>query len=149
MFAEDKPVVSADKTCVVSADKTSVVSADKTSVASADEKSVVCQDIPMVLWTQGGGRFAAAPHLYCCCDISRAYPYISFCVACVCCALLCGVRVLCSFVSCKRQTGQRTCRQAPSQEIRQAISFADRGTLPPAARFRVVQVPYFGRKSVN
>ncbi len=35
-------------------------------------------------------------------------------------ALLCGVRVLCSFVSCKRQTGQRTCRQAPSQEIRQA-----------------------------
>ena len=46
-----------------------------------------------------------------------AYPYTSFCGACVCCALLCGVRVLCSFVSCKRQTGQHTCRQAPSQEI--------------------------------
>ena len=43
-------------------------------------------------------------------------PCISFCVARVCCALLCGARVLCSFVSCKRQT----CRQAPSQEIRQA-----------------------------
>ena len=40
----------------------------------------------------------------------------------VCCALLRGARVLYSFVSCtcKRQTGQRTCRQAPSQEIRQA-----------------------------
>ena len=47
---------------------------------------------------------------------------VLFCVARVCCALLCGARVLCSFVSCtcKRQTGQRTCRQAPSQEIRQA-----------------------------
>ena len=42
-------------------------------------------------------------------------PCISFCVARVCCALLCGARVLCSFVGCERQTGQRTCRQAPSQ----------------------------------
>ena len=41
---------------------------------------------------------------------------VSLCVARVCCALLCGARVLCSFVSCKRQT----CRQAPSQDIRQA-----------------------------
>ena len=43
------------------------------------------------------------------------------CVCCsfvrrACCALLCGARVLCSFVGCKRQT----CRQATSQEIRQA-----------------------------
>ena len=60
------------------------------------------------------------PHLYCCCDISRAYPYMSFCTAYVCCALLCGLRVLCSVVNCKRQAGQRTCRQAPSQESRQA-----------------------------
>ena len=49
MFAEDKPVVSADKTSVVSADKTSVVSADKTSAVSADKTSVVSQDIPMGL----------------------------------------------------------------------------------------------------
>ena len=69
-----------------------------------------------------GRRGTAPPHRYCCCDISRVYPCVSFCVARACCALLCGARVLCSFVSCtcKRQTGQRTCRQAPSQEIRQA-----------------------------
>ena len=61
------------------------------------------------------------PHLYRFFHIfSRTYPYISFCVVCVCCALLCGVRVLSSFVSCKRQTGHRTCKQDPSQEIRQA-----------------------------
>ena len=52
VFAEDKAVVSADKTSVVSADKTSVVSADKTSVVSADKTSVVSQDIPIPLATQ-------------------------------------------------------------------------------------------------
>ena len=55
MFAEDKAVVSADKTSVVSADKTSVVSADKTSVVSADKTSVVSQDIPILFTTQGRG----------------------------------------------------------------------------------------------
>ena len=62
---------------------------------------------------------APPPHLYRCCDISRVCPCVCvvlFCVARVCCALLCGARVLCSFVRCKRQT----CRQAPSQKIRQA-----------------------------
>ena len=53
VFAEDKPVVSADKTSVVSAGKTSVVSADETSAATADKTSVVSQDIPKALWTQG------------------------------------------------------------------------------------------------
>ena len=76
-----------------------------------------------------GRRAAPPPHRYCCCDISRVCIHaslfvwracVSLCVARVCCALLCGARVLCSFVGCKRQTGQRTCRQAPSQEIRQA-----------------------------
>ena len=56
VFAEDKPVVSADKTSVVSAGKTSVVSADKTSVVSADKTSVVSQDIP-VLWRTQGAAF--------------------------------------------------------------------------------------------
>jgi hypothetical protein len=46
--------------------------------------------------------------------------YDHLCVARVCCALLCSARVL-SSVSRKRQT----CRQAPSQDIRQAKSFAD------------------------
>ena len=55
-----------------------------------------------------------------------------------CCALLCGARVL-SSVSRKRQTGQRTCRQAPSQEIKQAKSFADR----EAAKFWS-KVPFLG-----
>ena len=53
VFAEDKPVASADKTYVVSADETPVVSADKTSAAAADKTSVVSQDIPKALWTQG------------------------------------------------------------------------------------------------
>jgi len=52
VFAEDKAVVSADKTSVVSADKTSVASADKTSVVSADKTSVVSQEIPIPLATQ-------------------------------------------------------------------------------------------------
>ena len=81
----------------------------------------------------GGGALHAPPlHLYCCCDISRVCIHaslfvwracVSLCVARVCCALLCGARVLCSFVSCKRQT----CRQAPSQEIRQASRPSDWG----------------------
>ena len=56
MFAEDKPVVSADKISVASADETSVVSADKTSVVSADKTSAVSQDIP-VLWRTQGAAF--------------------------------------------------------------------------------------------
>ena len=32
-------------------------------------------------------RGVPPPHRYCCCDISRVYPCISFCVARVCCAL--------------------------------------------------------------
>ena len=53
VFAEDRPVVSADKTSVVSACKTAVVAADTTSAAAADKTSVVSQDICKVLWTQG------------------------------------------------------------------------------------------------
>ena len=66
------------------------------------------------------------PHFSCFCHIdlpciSSCVCVVLFCVARVCCALLCGARGLCSFVGCKRQT----CRQAPSQEIRQAhIRFA-------------------------
>ena len=56
VFAEDKPVVSADKTSVVPAGKTSVVSADKTSAAAADKTSVVSQDIPFLLTTQGAAE---------------------------------------------------------------------------------------------
>ena len=56
LFAEDKTVVSADKTSVVSVGKTSVVSADKTSVVSADKTSVVSQDIPFLLTTQGAAE---------------------------------------------------------------------------------------------
>ena len=47
-FAEDKLVVSADKTSIVSAGRTSVVSADKTSEVS--------QDIPRLFNTRGRPR---------------------------------------------------------------------------------------------
>ena len=40
----------------LSTEKISVVSVDKRSVVSTDEKSVVCQDIPILLTTQGGRR---------------------------------------------------------------------------------------------
>ena len=51
VFAEDKPVVSADKTSVGSADETSGVSADKTSAAAAAKTPAVSQDISRALWT--------------------------------------------------------------------------------------------------
>ena len=52
----------ADQTSVVCADKTSVASADTTSGVSADKNPVVCQDIPMVLRTQGAA-FSGPPVL--------------------------------------------------------------------------------------
>ena len=60
---------------------------------------------------------APPPHLYRFFHIfSRVYPCISFCVARVCCALLCGARVLCSFCQLHMQAPDRAAHlQASSQ----------------------------------
>ena len=50
----EAPVACGAKRSVVFADTKSVVFADRTSAVSADRKSVVCQDIPILLTTQGG-----------------------------------------------------------------------------------------------